>query len=133
MQFKRGFVAGSFDLIHPGYIKLFSYTKKYCSKLIIGLHSNPSLERENKHKPIHTINERKQILFSIKYIDEIKVYKTEKDLYKILKFHNLDIRFLDQKYKGLDFTGKDLPIPIKWVPRRHNYSTTKLIKSIKKI
>ena len=52
---------------------------------------------------------------------------------KILKFHNLDIRFLDQKYKGLDFTGKDLPIPIKWVPRRHNYSTTKLIKSIKKI
>ena len=44
-SFKIGFVAGAFDLIHPGYIKLFKYAKKYCDSLIVAIHQDPSIER----------------------------------------------------------------------------------------
>ena len=129
-QYKIGFVAGNFDLIHPGYIKLFQHAKKKCQFLIVGLHHDPSLERKEKMKPIHNIQERKLILSSIKYIDKIIVYKTEKDLLTILKSNKIDIRFLDDSYKKMNFTGKELDLKISWVPRKHHYSMTYLKKQI---
>ena len=129
----RGIIAGAFDIIHPGYIKLFQFAKKNCQEFTVAIHDNPKIERPNKIKPIHSISERKIILRSIKYIDMIKVYKSEKDLYKILYKNNYDIRFLDETYKKLKYTGQDLPIKIKWVPRKHNYSYTRLINSIRNV
>jgi len=130
---KIGFVSGNFDLIHPGYIKLFKFAKKYCNFLIVAIHVDPSIERPNKFKPVHNLNERKMILKSIKYIDDITHYKYEKDLITLLKKLPISIRFLDENYKFKKITGKELNIPIKWVPRNHTYSKTNLIKKIKLI
>ena len=127
---KIGIIAGSFDLIHPGYILLFKYMNRYCKKIILALHENPKIERKNKLKIVHTLNERVLILKSIKYIDTIITYKTENDLYKILKKKKFDLRFLDEKYKEKKFTGSDLDIKIRWVPRKHSYSTSKLKRKI---
>ena len=59
---KIGFVAGNFDLIHPGYIKLFQFAKKHCDFLIVAIHKDPSLERNKKFQPIHSLKERKMII-----------------------------------------------------------------------
>lgn len=126
-----GFVAGSFDLIHPGYIKLFRYAKKHCDFLIVAIHVNPSIERPIKHKPIHSLKERKIILESIRYVDKTTSYKTEEDLIKLLKKLPISVRFLDEEYKLKNVTGRNLDISIKWVPRKHMYSTSNLIKKIK--
>lgn len=128
---KNGIVAGCFDLIHPGYIKLFQFCKKNCTTLTIALHKNPQKEREQKHLPFHSLKERKLILSSLKYIDHIITYNTEDDLISIMSKDIYDIRFLDENYKNKKFTGFHLPIKIKWVPRKHNYSTSNLIKNIK--
>ena len=128
---KVGFVAGNFDLIHPGYISLFKFAKKHCNLLIVAVHKDPSIERPNKFRPIHTLNERKKIIGSIKYVDKITHYRNEKDLIKLLKNLSISVRFLDEKYKQKKYTGIELNIPIKWVPRKHNYSTTNLVKKIK--
>lgn len=128
---KIGFVAGSFDLIHPGYIKLFKFAKKYCDFLIVAIHEDPSLERTKKFKPVHTLKERRAIIESIRYVDKTIFYKYEKDLIMLLKKLPISIRFLDINYKFKKITGKELQIPIKWVPRKHNYSYTNLIKKIK--
>ena len=77
---KIGFLAGSFDLIHPGYILMFEDAKKYCDHLIVALQTDPTIDRPAKNKPVQTIEERKIILSSIKYIDEILIYETEKSL-----------------------------------------------------
>ena len=128
---KYGFVAGSFDLIHPGYIKLFQFAKKHCDYLIVGIHVDPSLERPSKFKPIHNKRERKNIIESIKFVDKTVFYKSEKDLYNLLEKLTISVRFLDEEYKTKKITGSNLDIKIKWVPRRHSYSTTNLIKKIK--
>ena len=50
---KKGIIAGNFDVIHPGYIKMFNETIKYCDQLFVALHVDPSLERPEKIKPIY--------------------------------------------------------------------------------
>ena len=132
-SFKIGFVAGAFDLIHPGYIKLFKYAKKYCDSLIVAIHQDPSIERPKKFRPVHSLRERKLIIQSLKHVDKTVNYKTEKDLVNLLIKLPISIRFLDINYKNKNITGEELNIPIKWVPRKHSYSTTNLIKKIKKL
>ena len=73
------------------------------------------------------------IIESIKYVDKTTHYKYEKDLINLLKKLPISVRFLDKNYKFKKITGKELNIPIKWVPRSHMYSTTNLIKKIKLI
>jgi len=120
-----GVIAGNFDVIHPGYIHLFNQCKKYCNKLLVFLHEDPSLERETKLKPILTLEERILILSSLNQVDEIISYKTEAELLILLKNHKIDIRFLGDDYQNKEFTGMELNIPIHYLDRSHGWSTTK--------
>ena len=125
-----GFVAGAFDVIHPGYIEMFNEMRRHCNYIMVGLHDDPSLERANKLKPILTAEERKEILLSLRQINAVVVYKTEKGLYNILKHVEIDVRFLGSDYKDSDYTGKDLDLPIRFIDRGHGWSTTKFKKLI---
>jgi glycerol-3-phosphate cytidylyltransferase len=125
----RGVVAGAFDLIHPGYCKLFKFCKDHCTHLTVFLHDDPSLER-NKMKPIHSLEERMEILKSIRYIDEVISYKDETDLSIKLELFSFDVRFLGDDYKDKQFTADYLPIKIIYTDRSHGYSTTDLKKNI---
>ena len=53
------------------------------------------------------------------------IYKTEKELYKILNDGDYNVRFLGDDYIGKTFTGSDLDIPIHYLNRDHGWSTTK--------
>lgn len=128
----KGVIAGNFDVIHPGYVKMFKECKENCDHFTILLHSDPSIERPSKLKPILNIDERIEILYSIKYIDNIKVYTYEKDLMKLLKSNKFDIRFLGDDYINKSFTGDNLNIPIYFISRNHGWSTTKFKKLILK-
>jgi len=125
----RGVLAGAFDLIHPGYCRMFEWAKRYCDHLTILLHEDPSLERE-KIKPVHTLDERIEILNSIKWIDDIIPYQTEEDLKNLLCNGKYDKRFLGEDYKDIYYTGKECDLSIIWINRDHGYSTTKLKKEI---
>ena len=125
-----GVIAGNFDVIHPGYVYMFDECKKHCDILLLLLHDDPSIERHEKIKPILDLDERNMILSSMKQIDKIIPYQTEKDLYNILKEEEIDIRFLGDDYKNKSFTGDDLNIPIHYLDRSHGWSTTKFKKMI---
>tara|TARA_Y100000996_G_scaffold401101_1_gene371719 strand:+ start:367 stop:780 length:414 start_codon:yes stop_codon:yes gene_type:complete len=127
-----GFTCSCFDLLHAGHILMLKDARKQCHYLIVGLQIDPSIDRNNKSKPIQSLEERKIQLEAVKYINEIVIYKTEKDLYKLLSRLKPDIRILGSDYKGKSFTGDDLDIKIYYHKRDHNYSSTKLKKQIKK-
>lgn len=128
---KKGFIAGSFDIIHPGYIAMFKEAKEYCDCLAIGLQIDPTIERPEKIKPVLDYWDRFNILSSIKYIDFIYPYRLEDDLFDLLKKIKPDIRFLGDDYKNKPITGQELNIPIHYVDRSHGWSTTKFKKLIK--
>jgi glycerol-3-phosphate cytidylyltransferase len=122
---KIGVLAGCFDIIHPGYIYMFEEAKYNCDKLIVLLQTDPTIDRPEKNKPILSLNERIKILESIKYIDEIVIYGTEKELYELLKKIKPDVRFLGDDYIGKEINGGDLNIKIIYINRKHGWSSTK--------
>ena len=125
-----GFTCSCFDLLHGGHILMLKDAKKQCDYLIIGLQTDPSIDRPNKHKPIQSLEERKIQLEAVKYVDEIIIYETENDLYKLLEKIKPNIRILGTDYINQPFTGDDLNIPIYYHARNHNYSTTNLKEKI---
>lgn len=125
----RGVVAGAFDLIHPGYCKLFKFCKDNCTHLTVLLHDDPSIER-NKMKPVHSLEERIEILKSIRYVDEVISYRDETELAIKLELGYYDVRFLGDDYRDKKPTGDYLPIKIIYTDRSHGYSTTDLKKKI---
>lgn len=129
---KIGFTCSTFDLIHPGHILMLKDCKTVCDYLIIGLQTDPTLDRKNKNKPIQTLEERKIMIDSIKYVDEIRIYKTEKDLINLIEQISPDIRIIgsDWENKKNKITGFNL-VPIYFHNRNHNYSTTNLRNRIK--
>ena len=129
-KYKKGIIAGNFDVIHPGYIKMFKECKSYCKDFIILLHSDPSIERPHKIKPILSVEERTEVLSSIKYIDGVRTYTFEDELVQLIKELEPDIRFLGDDYRGKTYTGFELDIPIHYLNRDHGWSTTKFKKLI---
>tara|TARA_R100001015_G_C4556439_1_gene117182 strand:- start:149 stop:562 length:414 start_codon:yes stop_codon:yes gene_type:complete len=126
----RGVIAGNFDVIHPGYVAMFKECKANCDKFIVLLHTDPSIERPHKLKPILTVEERIEMLECFKQIDNIFVYDTEDELYQLIQHVEADIRFLGDDYKGKEYTGDDLPIRVHYINRDHDWSTTKFKKLI---
>jgi len=126
----RGIVAGAFDIIHPGYVKMFQECKRHCTNLTIALHEDPSLSRPHKLKPVQTIEERREILKAIRYVDDIVVYQSEDTFLWYLESGDYDVRFLGDDYNDGSYTGKDIDMNIVFVDRSHEYSTTKLKNKI---
>ena len=126
----KGIVAGAFDLIHPGYIRMFSECKTHCNHLTVALHEDPSFARPNKLPPVQTLEERKEILRAIKYVDDIVVYQSEDTFLSYLD--DYDIRFLGDDYRDGSYTGRDKSIKVVFVDRSHDYSTTELKRKIAK-
>lgn len=126
----KGIIAGNFDVIHPGYIEMFKEMNKHCTVLIVLLHTDPSIERPHKLKPILSADERKELLLAIKYVDDVIRYTYEEQLYSLLKVGEFDVRFLGDDYINKPFTGDDLNIPVHYLNRDHGWSTTKFKKLI---
>ena len=125
-QYKIGFTAGNFDLLHPGYIYTFEEAKKHCDHFIVFLQKDPSLHRKSKYKPVISLHERYKALMAIQYIDEVFVYQTEEELRELIIYFKPDIRILGEDYIGKSFTGDDLPPKVIYTSRAHNWSTTRL-------
>ena len=75
-----GFTCGCFDLLHAGHIVMLREAKKNCDYLIVGLQTDPSIDRQDKNKPVQSVFERYIQLRAVKYIDEIIPYDTEQSL-----------------------------------------------------
>ncbi len=126
-----GFTCSTFDLFHAGHIIMLKEAKAQCDYLIVGLQTDPTIDRPiEKNKPVQSIFERFVQLQACKYVDEIVVYATEKDLVDILLSYPINIRILGEEYENRSFTGRQECISrgIKFYfnKREHTFSTTEL-------
>jgi glycerol-3-phosphate cytidylyltransferase len=129
-----GFTASQFDMLHAGHIAMLSEAKNHCDYLIAGLQNNASWDRPEKNAPIQSIVERQIQLAATRYVDEIVVYNTEKDLEDILLTLPIDVRILGVEYEDKDFTGKDIcnkrNIKLIFNSRDHSFSSSSLRKRV---
>jgi glycerol-3-phosphate cytidylyltransferase len=125
MAFKKAIIAGSFDVVHPGYIFMLRKAKEFCDHLTIALQTDPTLERPNKLKPLLSWEERYSILESIRFVDKIIKYTTEEDLTNILKTKEYSVRILGDDYIKKYATGQEYSENVVYIDRSHGWSTTK--------
>lgn len=131
---KTGFTCSCFDLLHAGHVQMLKEAKSKCDWLVVGLQTDPTIDRPSKNKPVQSVTERFIQLSAVKYVDEIVVYATEADLIDVLKSFPINVRFIGEEYKDKDFTGKeycsDNGIEIYYNRRQHSFSTTDLRKRV---
>lgn len=135
---KIGFTCSAFDLFHAGHYLMLKDAKTQCDHLIVGLQTDPTLDldyrlkTDNKQKnlPIQDFEERKIQLEGCKYVDQIVVYSTEKELYQLLNKIKPNVRILGSDWMNKEYTGCDLDIEIYWHKRDHDYSTSNLRKRV---
>lgn len=128
---KKGITFGAFDLLHAGHVLMLKEAKTVCDYLIVGLQTDPTIDRPEKNKPIQTLEERKIQIEGCRYVDEIIVYDTEADLIDILEQLDWDVRFLSEEYKDAPFTGREQTLNrCHFNSRGHSYSSTELRRRI---
>ena len=123
---KVGFTCSTFDLFHAGHVMMLKEAKEQCDYLIVGLQTDPTIDRASKNKPVQGVFERFVQLNACTYVDEVVVYATEKELRDILLSYQIDVRILGEEYEGKEFTGYDLPMEYYFNKRRHSFSTSEL-------
>jgi len=134
-KYKIGITAGSMDLLHAGHVLMLKEAKECCDHLIVLLHTDPTIDRPEKNKPIQSIRERVIQLNGCKYVDSVNIYDTENDLINIIKkyyslFGEELVRVIGKDWEGKEFTGCDLPVKVIFNSRNHNYSSSELRKRI---
>jgi glycerol-3-phosphate cytidylyltransferase len=132
---KVGITFSAFDLLHAGHIGMLREAKANCDYLIVGLQTDPTLDRPTeKNKPVQTLVERYAQLNALKFVDEIVPYQTEEDVIDILELFQIDVRFLGEEYREKDFSGKDVcrkrGIELHFNKRDHRFSSSDLRRRV---
>lgn len=131
---KIGITFSTFDLLHAGHISMLREAKDHCDYLIVGLQTDPTIDRPEKNKPVQSLVERYVQISAVKYVDEIICYETEQDVVDILEMFQIDIKIMGEEYKDKDFTGRDVckrkGIELYFNKRDHRFSSTDLRKRV---
>lgn len=129
-----GFTCGTFDLMHAGHILMLEEASTRCDRLLVGLQTDPTIDRPSKNKPIESVTERFIKLRAVKYVDDIIPYATEEDLLNILKMLEIDVRIVGADYIDKDFTGREYclanNIQVYYNKRGHSFSSSDMRRRV---
>lgn len=123
------FTNGCFDIIHKAHVNLLKYCKSIGGKVIVGLNSDESVRiLKGNNRPVNKQADRKLILESIRYVDEVIIFNENTPI-KIIEKIKPDIIVKGGDYKPADVVGnKNAEVRI--FDYVEGYSTTKTIKNI---
>lgn len=126
MGTKIGFTCGAWDLLHAGHVVMLKQARQNCDYLIVGLQTDPSIDRQEKNQPVQSVYERFVQVSALRDVDEVVPYDTEQSLIDLLESTSIDVRFIGEDYKDKSFTGDYLPIKIFYTNRKHSFSSSGL-------
>ncbi|MGL6065165.1 MAG: glycerol-3-phosphate cytidylyltransferase [Fusobacteriaceae bacterium] len=121
---KKVITYGTFDLLHWGHIHLLKRAKELGDYLIVALSSDEFNELKHKES-YHSYEERKLILESIKYVDQVIPEETWEQKKEDVKKYGIDIFVMGNDWKGeFDFLKKSCEVI--YLERTKGISTSKI-------
>ena len=125
------FTNGCFDILHRGHIELFKYCKSLGNKLIVGIDSDKRVKYlKGDSRPINNENDRKLMLESLIFIDEVVIFNNKLSLEILIKSLNPDIMVVGSDYRNKKVIGSEYSKKLLFFERINEYSTTKTIQNI---
>lgn len=133
-----GYTAGVFDMFHIGHLNILRQAKERCDYLIVAVSTDELCESYKKKKPIVCYDERKEIVESIKYVDEV-VPQVDRNKFGAWERVGFDVMFVGDDWKGsplfseLEERFKEVGVRIEYFPYTRGTSSTILREKLDKI
>ncbi|NDB82766.1 MAG: D-glycero-beta-D-manno-heptose 1-phosphate adenylyltransferase [Alphaproteobacteria bacterium] len=125
---------GVFDVVHRGHLELLQFCKTQGQYLIVAIDSDKRVKQiKGENRPINNQEDRKFLLESIKWVDQVIIFDSEEELKQL---HSKIIPYV--YVKGSEYSEEDLRIKNGVCPQTKiltynmvdSYSTTNIIKKI---
>ncbi len=97
-KYKIGYTQGTFDMFNVNHLNLLKHAAEQCERLIVGVSSDKLVESYKHKAPIINESDRRQIVASIKCVDEAIVVNTL-DKQSIAKDLPFDTVFIGSDWK----------------------------------
>ena len=124
------FVNGCFDVLHPGHIALLEFAKSKADKLVVGIDSDKKIRITKPGRPVFTQWERKYMLESIRFVDDVWVFDSAESLDKLVEYISPDIMVIGSDWKGKEVVGSQYAAELIFFERIGEFSTTKILESL---
>ena len=126
---KKVWINGCFDILPRGHVELFKFAKETGNYLTVGIDSDSRVkELKGESRPINNETDRKFFLESIRYIDEVVIFDSEKELIEKIGLLNPDIMIVGSDYKEKRVIGSENAKKLVFFDRIGDYSTTKILE-----
>lgn len=126
---------GVFDILHKGHIELLKFAKTQGTKLVVAIDSDRRVKQlKGETRPINNQEDRRRILETNRYVDEVLIFDSSEELQELYKTLNPDVLIKGSEWTADEVRERDsipLDIQVKVYPLVGNYSTTNTMNKIR--
>jgi len=124
-------VNGCFDVLHRGHIELFKYAKSLGAHLVVGVDDDDRIRTsKGDNRPINNLEDRIEMLRSIKYIDDVVWFDTDTELDMQVLLSGAEVMVVGSDYKDKKVIGSRHVKEVKFFDRMGGHSTSSIVEKL---
>lgn len=125
------FVNGTFDVLHPGHVRLLQYAQSLGDHLLVAIDSDRRVRQlKGTGRPFFNQAQRKFMLESLKCVNLVWTFDSDEELEHLIQLAEPDIMVKGSDYKGKPIVGEEHVPVIEFFERIDEYSSTKAIQHL---
>jgi glycerol-3-phosphate cytidylyltransferase len=117
-------------MLHIGHIRLLKRAKAWGEYLIVGVSSDELNLQKKSRAPIYSLDNRLEILFSLRFVDEVFVEESLELKREYIVSKGAEILAMGDDWQG-KFDYLNDCCQVKYLPRTPSVSTTEVIEIIR--
>jgi D-beta-D-heptose 7-phosphate kinase/D-beta-D-heptose 1-phosphate adenosyltransferase len=122
---------GTFDIVHVGHLRMLAHASTLGDLVLVCIDSDSRVKTiKGVNRPINTQQERRELLESLRAVNQVKIFNTDQELIDILKEYRADIMVKGSDWKAHGYLGQEYCKQTEWFDRINGYSTTEKIQHI---
>ena len=131
-KMKKVWINGTFDILHIGHIRLFTFAKSF-GTVRVGLDTDERVRsKKGILRPINTLSDRMEFISSLNAIDSVVSFNDDDELIARIKQWEPDYFVIGSDYRDKKIIGEEFAKEIIFFERL-NYSSTDIINKIQEI
>jgi len=124
-------VNGTFDVLHVGHIKLLEFASTF-GKVKVGIDTDKRVkELKGIDRPFNKQEDRKLMLESLKFVDEVLLFDSREELINCIKDYKPDYMIIGDDYKNQKVYGSEYAKKLVFFEKLPNYSSSKILNYYK--